>query len=133
MRSKEVFSKIEKAGVGDFLENKAIVALPTEHKKPEIRFQKINGQMYVLLSEIDKVDKEDNSVFMLHDRNAKRNKIFCLYTLWYNSKTGEIYNFDRKMRKDFGEYCCFIYRPNEFLNRVCKNEIQQYNQVKKLL
>lgn len=132
MRSKEVFSNIEKVGIGDFLENKAIVAQPTEQKKPEIKFQEINGQMFVLLSETDKVGKDDNSVFMLHDRNAKRNKIFCLYTLWYDNKTGEIFNLDESMNKDFGEYCCFIYRPNEFLNRVCQDEVQQYNQVKNI-
>lgn len=130
MRSKEIFSKIDKEGMGDFLENKAIVALPTHQKKPEIRFQEINGELYVLLSETEKKGNNDSGIFMLHDRNAKRHKIFCLYTLWYDKKTGDIFNFDESIKRDFGEYCCFIYRPNEFLARVCQQEIQHLNELK---
>ena len=124
MGSKEKFAMMESIGRSDELENKFIISKPTMNMKPTYFFQKMNDKNIIVFDEVPKNEFDDGSLLMIHDRNAERTKIFCLYTIWFNTESGEIYEISEEMESNFGDYCAFIFNPEEFL-KIVENGLEQ--------
>lgn len=119
MRSQEQFAKMDDVGRGDELEDKSFVVVPGKDKITEMKYVERDGQSYFEFYLREKKSDEDKGVyFMAFNSNSKLNKIFSMYALWFNSKTGAIRGIDKKMIEEFGSECCIIYNPTEFYKRV---------------
>lgn len=111
--------KEDNEGRADVLEDKLRFVMPTNKIHTSTSFKKIDDEYYL---EIKKKKREDNddlgSVFFHVDKDGKKKKAYCTYSLWYNSETGKILNLSDNMESEFGKYCCVIYNTEEFMRII---------------
>lgn len=122
MRSHTDFAKQE-FGVGrdDITEGADLIVLPRNTETyPDIRFIQKDGEVYVQVVEYTKKPKDyrENQAFISYPVSHQQRNIFCMYTLWCNSKENLLLNIDVNNMKNFGEYGVIITDLREFLNRV---------------
>lgn len=120
MRSLESFSKLKDEGRSDIFENKSFIVVPGKDLVTEMKYIEKNGQPAFEFTAREKKEDEEGIYFLVNTKESKTNKIFSIYALWFNTQTGEIRDIDKKMIDNFGEYCCVIYKPEEFCERVLK-------------
>lgn len=122
MRSHTDFAKQE-LGVGrdDFTEGADLIVFPRNNETfPDIRFVQEDDEVYVQVIEHTEKPKDyrENQVFISYPISHQQRNIFCMYTLWCNSKEKLIINIDVNNMKNFGEYGVIIADIKEFLNRI---------------
>lgn len=125
MRSQMDFMKSEIGeGRADILEGADVFVYP--HKDdtfPEVSFRKDEKGLYVKIID-HKIKpanyKKDANNFILYHKENQGRKIFCMYTLWLNSKSKEISYIDINELKKFGDYGVIIVDSLKFLNLIGK-------------
>lgn len=122
MRSHTDFAKQE-LGVGrdDITEGADLIVLPRNNETfPDIRFVQEDGKVYVQVIEHTERPKDyrENQVFISYPITHQQRNIFCMYTLWCNSKENFMINIDVENMKNFGEYGVIVTDLKEFLNRI---------------
>lgn len=122
MRSHTDFAKQEFGnGRDDMTEGADLIVLPRNTETfPDIRFVQENKEVYVQVIEHTEKpeDYRENQVFISYPISHQQRNIFCMYTLWCNSKEKSSINIDVDNMKNFGEYGVIITDIKEFLNRV---------------
>lgn len=122
MRSHTDFAKQE-LGIGrdDISEGADLIVFPRNNETfPDIRFIQKDGEVYVQVVEYTEKPKDyrENQVFISYPASHQQRNIFCMYTLWYNSKENLLLNVDVDNMKNFGEYGIIITDQRKFFNRV---------------
>ena len=123
MRSQTDFSK-EEYGVGrdDWTEGADLIVAPRNQKTfPDVRFVTgEDGSVAVQVIEYTERPEgyRDNQFFVSYPLSNQRRNIYCMYTLWCNTKENLLSNIDIEGMKSFGEYGVLIADWREFFNRI---------------
>lgn len=122
MRSHTDFAKQE-FGVGrdDITEGADLVVLPQNNETfPDVRLIQKDGEVFVQVVEYTEKPKDyrEHQAFISYPATHQRRNIFCMYTLWYNSKENSLIDIDVDRMKNFGEYGAIITNLTELLNRI---------------
>ena len=123
MRSQTDFSK-EEYGIGrdDWTEGADLVVAPWNQETfPDVRFVTgKDGSVAVQVTEYKERPEgyRDNQFFVNYPLTNQKRNIYCMYTLWCNTKENLLSNIDIKGMKSFGEYGVLITDWREFFNRV---------------
>lgn len=123
MRSQTDFSK-EEYGIGrdDWTEGADLVVAPWNQETfPDVKFvTEKDGSVAVQVTEYAERPEgyRDNQFFVSYPLSNQRKNIYCMYTLWYNTKENLLATVDIEGMKSFGEYGVLITNWREFFNRV---------------
>ncbi len=124
MRTQTSFAH-EKLGEGrsDIAEGADLMVIPYNNRTyPDIHFTEENGAICVEIIEYS--DKPENytkqPLFISYPESSEKKNLFCMYTFWYDSKSGKHEIVDAARMKKFGEYGVIILNHIEFFNRVAE-------------
>jgi hypothetical protein len=119
MRSQKVFAELDDKARGDYIEDKKFVVRPGIEMITEMRYIEVDGKPAFEFTKRKREEGDSDGVyFYANNKKASQNMIYSLYALWFNYETGEVRKIDRKLIDELGDFCCVIYNPLEFINRI---------------
>lgn len=111
----------EKMGEGrsDNFEGNVLVVYPTDDKYAAVKWFEKDGHAGFYVEEYDeRPDDYSKNIFIYYPVRNKRKNVFCMYTLWLDTKTHNIAPINSEMLSQFGEYGVVVTNLKEFFNRI---------------
>ena len=122
MRPQTDFPEAEMGdGRFDLMEGADIVVLPRNKETfPDVRIEVENGDVVVKVYEYKERPENyrDNQAFISYPLVNQKRNLFCMYTLWLDSKTDSIMPIQKDKLEAFGQYGAVIVDFYKFIERV---------------